>query len=98
MARIKEHGLPPESFAWYLDLRKYGSVPHAGFGMALNASSRGSADWNICARRSRSRARYIASIRDGVDMKKIKIVGVRSISARDAAASIWGLPLCALQG
>jgi asparaginyl-tRNA synthetase len=35
VSRIKEHGLPPESFAWYLDLRKYGSVPHAGFGMGI---------------------------------------------------------------
>jgi len=33
--RIKEHGLPEKDFAWYLDLRKYGSVPHAGFGFGL---------------------------------------------------------------
>ncbi len=33
--RIKEHGLSEESFGWYLDLRKYGSVPHAGFGLGL---------------------------------------------------------------
>ena len=33
--RIHEHGLAEESFAWYLDLRKYGSVPHAGFGMGI---------------------------------------------------------------
>jgi len=35
LARIKEQGLPPEAFDWYLDLRKYGSVPHAGFGMGI---------------------------------------------------------------
>jgi asparaginyl-tRNA synthetase len=35
MDRIKEHNLPPEAFDWYLDLRKYGSVPHAGFGMGI---------------------------------------------------------------
>ncbi len=35
MKRIQEHQLPPEAFAWYLDLRKYGSVPHAGFGMGI---------------------------------------------------------------
>ena len=33
--RIKEHDLPREAFEWYLDLRKYGSVPHAGFGMGI---------------------------------------------------------------
>lgn len=33
--RIQEHGLPEEAFKWYLDLRKYGSVPHAGFGMGI---------------------------------------------------------------
>jgi asparaginyl-tRNA synthetase len=33
--RLHEHGLPEESFQWYLDLRRYGSVPHAGFGLGL---------------------------------------------------------------
>jgi asparaginyl-tRNA synthetase len=33
--RIREHGLPEEAFKWYLDLRKFGSVPHAGFGMGI---------------------------------------------------------------
>ncbi|MBU2524177.1 asparagine--tRNA ligase, partial [Patescibacteria group bacterium] len=33
--RIEEHKLPRESFEWYLDLRKYGSVPHGGFGLGL---------------------------------------------------------------
>ena len=35
VARLKEHGLPREVFEWYLDLRKFGSVPHAGFGMGI---------------------------------------------------------------
>jgi asparaginyl-tRNA synthetase len=35
LSRIQEHGLPEEAFDWYLDLRKYGSVPHAGFGMGI---------------------------------------------------------------
>ena len=34
-ARLEEHGLPREPFEWYLDLRRYGSVPHAGFGLGL---------------------------------------------------------------
>lgn len=35
LERIKEHQLPIESYAWYLDLRKYGTVPHAGFGIGI---------------------------------------------------------------
>ncbi len=35
LARIKEHNLPMEPFEWYLDLRRYGSVPHAGFGLGI---------------------------------------------------------------
>jgi asparaginyl-tRNA synthetase len=35
LQRIHEHNLPEEAFKWYLDLRKYGSVPHAGFGMGI---------------------------------------------------------------
>ena len=35
LQRIHEHGLPEEAFKWYLDLRKFGSVPHGGFGMGI---------------------------------------------------------------
>ena len=33
--RIEEHGLPKEAFDWYVDLRRYGTVPHGGFGMGI---------------------------------------------------------------
>src|SRR6516162_5714843 len=33
--RLREHNLPEEAFEWYLDLRRYGSVPHSGFGLGL---------------------------------------------------------------
>ena len=35
LQRIEEHKLPREAFEWYLDLRRYGSVPHGGFGMGV---------------------------------------------------------------
>jgi asparaginyl-tRNA synthetase len=35
LQRIEQHQLPREAFEWYLDLRRYGSVPHAGFGMGI---------------------------------------------------------------
>src|SRR5579863_7361791 len=35
LKRLDEHHLPREAFDWYIDLRKYGSVPHAGFGMGV---------------------------------------------------------------
>ncbi len=34
-ASIAQHGLPTEAFEWYLDIRRYGTVPHAGFGMGV---------------------------------------------------------------
>ena len=35
LRRIEEHHLPKEAFNWYIDLRKYGTVPHGGFGMGI---------------------------------------------------------------
>jgi asparaginyl-tRNA synthetase len=35
LERIEEHKLPKEAFEWYLDLRRYGTVPHGGFGMGI---------------------------------------------------------------
>ena len=37
LQRIHEHGLPEEAFKWYLDLRKFGSVPHGGSAWASSA-------------------------------------------------------------
>ncbi len=35
LQRIQEHNLPQQAFEWYLDLRRYGTVPHGGFGMGI---------------------------------------------------------------
>lgn len=35
LARLKDHNMNPNDYAWYVDLRRYGSVPHSGFGMGL---------------------------------------------------------------
>ena len=35
VSRLKDHDLSEDAFRWYLDLRRYGSVPHAGFGMGI---------------------------------------------------------------
>jgi len=35
LQRIREHDLPQEAFEWYVDLRRYGTVPHGGFGMGI---------------------------------------------------------------
>ncbi len=35
LTRIKEEGLDPKNYAWYLDLRKFGTVPHSGFGLGV---------------------------------------------------------------
>ncbi len=39
LERIREHKLPEEAFEWYLDLRRYGSVPHSGFGIGVERTT-----------------------------------------------------------
>jgi len=39
--RIREHDLPEEAYAWYMDLRKFGSVPHSGFAWESSVLSLG---------------------------------------------------------
>ena len=63
LQRIKEHDLPQEAFEWYLDLRRYGTVPHGGFGMGIERVVAGSAGSSTSARRSRFRACCIGCIR-----------------------------------
>ena len=48
--RIEKHGLPKEPLEWYLDLRRYGSVPHAGFGMGIRTCSRMDSGHSSCKR------------------------------------------------
>ncbi|MNU09589.1 Asparagine--tRNA ligase [compost metagenome] len=37
---MKQHDLAPEAYDWYLDLRKFGSVPHSGFGLGIERAIR----------------------------------------------------------
>jgi len=63
LQRIHDHNLPEEAFKWYLDLRKYGSVPHSGFGMGIERAVAWICGLETCAKRSHFRACCIASIR-----------------------------------
>ena len=48
--QLKHHNLPQETFEWYLDLRRFGSVPHAGFGMGIERSTCLDVRHRTCAR------------------------------------------------
>ncbi|SQC38890.1 asparaginyl-tRNA synthetase [Klebsiella pneumoniae] len=56
-ARMAEMGLNKEDYWWYRDLRRYGTVPHSGFGLASNASSLTSPACRTSAMLFRSRGR-----------------------------------------
>ena len=57
-SRIESHNLPMDAFQWYLDLRKYGSVPHGGFGMGMNVDiGVDLPGWNMYRRLFRSQGR-----------------------------------------
>ena len=56
LARIKDQGLNPETYDWYLDLRKYGSVPHGGFGLGVERTVAWVTGENTSASASPSRA------------------------------------------
>ncbi len=56
LKRIEEHHLPPEAFQWYLDLRRYGAVPHAVSGWELRERWPGFAESSTSAKPSRFRA------------------------------------------
>ena len=56
-ARMAERGIDKEHYAWYRDLRRYGTVPHAGFGLGFERTSPMSPASPTCATRSRSRER-----------------------------------------
>jgi len=52
--RIEEHELPAEAFSWYIDLRKFGSVPHSGFGLGVERT----VSWLTGAKHIRETAPY----------------------------------------
>ena len=91
LKRLEEHKLPKEAFDWYLDLRKYGAVPHAGFGMGVERC----VAW-ICGTRARPRDHPVPAHALPDAAVNAAIVGSRSsarpwISAPAAAASTWVL-------
>ena len=97
LKRLEEHELPHEAFDWYLDLRKYGSVPHAGFGMGVERLRR-------LDLRPGTRARDDSVSPDAVpDAAVMPSCGNaaspssarRSTWARAAAAWIWAPRRCA---
>ncbi len=55
LQRMEEHNLPQEAFDWYMDLRRFGSVPHGGFGMGVERAWPGCAALSTFAKPSRSR-------------------------------------------
>ena len=47
--QMGSHGIPADQYWWYLDLRRFGTVPHAGFGLGLERSFNSSPAWQTSA-------------------------------------------------
>jgi len=94
LKRLREHNLPEEAFQWYLDLRRYGSVPHSGFGMGLERT----VAW-ICGTEHirevipfpRMIYGYTLSFSWGETTmaQKVRIIGVPMDLGQSRRASIW---------
>ncbi len=91
LKRLEEHNLPQEAFDWYLDLRKFGGVPHGGFGMGVERCRR--LDLRPRARPRNDRVPAHAVPDEAVDasVDGSQSSARRWIWARDAAASTWVL-------
>ena len=76
LKRLREHNLPEDAFGWYLDLRRYGSVPHAGFGLGLERT----VAW-ICGTGAHSRSHSLSPH----DLQGLSLVGA-------AIPPTWGEP------
>ena len=90
LERIEEHDLPKEAFEWYLDLRRYGSVPTAASALGWSAPLRGSRASSTCASAFPIRARSIAWSPDSGFAPSMQRAAHRRIGARPFASGAPG--------
>ncbi len=81
--RIKEHKLPQEAFEWYLDLRRFGSVPHGGFGMGIERV----VSWICGIEHLREAIPYPRCCTGYIRRRRMSAVGCHRISARHSAST-----------